>query len=334
MGMKTKFKWKSYEALTDADIKTKPEQVSEDILKAMDETDEAPQTLYLEMALSKDAAEYTADVAANLRSYWRTSDNLARAYQRNAARIDELSARHADLSRGKRKKLLPKVPANSVIDLEESQGDHFAKGMNVYKILIIAYVGSFWGVIIEMLWCLLTRGYIESRAGLVYGPFNLLYGAGAVAMTLALYRFRNRGRWLSFLGGFTVGSIVEYVCSWGQEMLFGSRSWDYSQMPFNLNGRICFLYSVFWGLLGIFWVKTIYPWMAELILKLPDKAGKIATWTLLVFFIFNAVVTVLAVWRWTQRLDGMEPANAFWAFMDVRFPNERMEHIFANMVFD
>ncbi len=105
-------------------------------------------------------------------------------------------------------------------------------------------------------------------------------------------------------------------------------------MPFNLNGRICFLYSVFWGLLGFFWVKTIYPWMAELILKLPDKAGKIATWALLVFFIFNAVVTVLAVWRWTQRLDGMEPANAFWAFMDVRFLNERMEHIFANMVFD
>ncbi len=45
MDMKTKFKWKSYEALTDADIKTKPEQVSEDILKAMDETDEALQTL-------------------------------------------------------------------------------------------------------------------------------------------------------------------------------------------------------------------------------------------------------------------------------------------------
>lgn len=333
MSSKTKFKWKPFEALTKADITTKPEQVSEDILKAMDETDEDLQTLYLEMAQSKDASEYSTDVSANLRSYWRTSDNLARAYQRNAARIDELAARYADLSKGKGKKLIPKTPANSVIDLEESRGDYFAKGMNVYKILIISYIGSFWGVIIEMFWCLLTRGYIESRAGLVYGPFNLLYGAGAVAMTLALYRFRNRGRWLSFLGGFTVGSIVEYVCSWGQEMLFGSRSWDYSQMPFNLNGRICFLYSVFWGLLGVFWVKTIYPWTAELILKLPEKVGKVATWTLLVFFVFNAVVTVLAVWRWTQRLDSMEPANAFWAFMDTRFPNERMEHIFPNMVF-
>ncbi len=45
MRMKTKLKWKPFEASTDADITTKPEQVSEDILKAMDETDEALQTL-------------------------------------------------------------------------------------------------------------------------------------------------------------------------------------------------------------------------------------------------------------------------------------------------
>lgn len=38
----------------------------------------------------------------------------------------------------------------------------------------------------------------------MYGPFNLLYGVGALTLTLALYRFRNRGRWLSFLGGMLV----------------------------------------------------------------------------------------------------------------------------------
>lgn len=29
------------------------------------------------------------------------------------------------------------------------------------------------------------NGYIESRAGLVYGPFNLLYGVGAVCLTIS-----------------------------------------------------------------------------------------------------------------------------------------------------
>ncbi len=333
MRCKIKFKLKPYKVLEDTDIVTKPEQSSKDILEAFDETDRRLKSLYVEMAESDNQAEYTEDVSVRLRSYWRTSDNLVRAYQRNAAIIDELSARYKDLPNGKQKKLIPRAPANSVIDLEESRSDFFAKGINIYKILIIGYVGSFLGVLIEMLWCLLTRGHIESRAGLVYGPFSLLYGVGAVAMTLALYAFRNRGRWLSFFGGFVVGSIVEYVCSWGQELLMGSRSWDYSDMPYNLNGRICLLYSIFWGILGVLWVKTIYPYMAKLIMKLPPKFGKTATWVLLAFFIFDSAVTVLALFRWTQRLDMIDPANAFLAFVDTRFPNERMEYIFPNMVF-
>ncbi len=158
--------------------------------------------------------------------------------------------------------------------------------MNIYKIPIISYIGSFGGVIIEMIWFLLTRGCVESCDGLIYGSFHLLYGAGAIAMTLALYSFRNRGRWLSFLGGFVVGSIVEYRCSWRQELLIGSKSWDYSHMPFNLNGRICLLYSIYWGVLGVLWVKTIYPFMAELIMKLPQGFGKIATWILFCIFYF------------------------------------------------
>lgn len=334
MEKKIKFKLKPYEEITPTDIVTEPEKNSEDILLSLRETNKALQGLYMDMAASEDPSEYTEDVHAKLRSYRRTSNNLAKAYQRNATIIDELSARHKDLSKGKKRKIIPKAPANSVIDLEESRSGHFAKGLNIYKVLMIGYIGCFVGVVIEMIWCLLTRGYIESRAGLVYGPFNLLYGAGAVVMTIALYRFRNKGRWISFLGGFIVGSVVEYVCSWGQEVLFGSRSWDYSHLPFNLNGRICLLYSIFWGFLGVLWVKTIYPWMAKLILKLPEKFGKALTWILLAFFIFNAIVTVFAVFRWSQRLDMIEPSNALWEFIDARFPNERMERIFANMVFE
>lgn len=334
MGKRKKFRLRPYEEITSADVVTEPEKNSEDILLSLRETNKTLQGLYMDMAASEDPSEYTEDVNAKLRSYRRTSNNLAKAYQRNATIIDELSARYKDLSKGKKRKIIPKTPANSVIDLEESRSGHFAKGLNIYKVLMIGYIGCFVGVVIEMLWCLLTRGYIESRAGLVYGPFNLLYGAGAIVMTLALYKFRNKGRWISFLGGFAVGSVVEYVCSWGQEVLFGSRSWDYSHMPFNLNGRICLLYSIFWGFLGVLWVKKIYPWMAKLILKLPEKFGKALTWILLAFFIFNAIVTVLAVFRWSQRLDMIEPSNALWEFIDERFPNERMERIFANMVFE
>lgn len=178
--------------------------------------------------------------------------------------------------------------------------------MNIYKILLVCFIGSFAGVVVELLWCLLTNGYLESRSGLVYGPFNLLYGVGAVALSLCLYKFRNRGSWISFIGGFFVGSIVEYVCSWGQELLFGSRSWDYSYMPFNINGRICLLYSVFWGILGVIWIKKIYPRMAKAILKIPNNIGKIVTWILVVFFVFNGFMSAVSMFRYVLGISPSE----------------------------
>ena len=211
--------------------------------------------------------------------------------------------------------------------------DHFARGMNWYKILLVCYIGSFAGVVIEILWCLVRNGYIESRSGLVYGPFNLLYGVGAVALTLALYQYRNRSTILSFAGGFLVGSVLEYVCSWGQEMLFGSTSWDYSNVPFNLNGRICLLYSFFWGVLGVLWIKSIYPRMAKWILKIPNRIGIVVTWVMLAFFVVNSAVSLVAVDRWSERVYGVEADGGLDRLMDRRFPDERMERIFANMEF-
>lgn len=301
------------------------------ILDIAQKTEEEMNEYYPRLLDKNHSDSETQEKSESLR---RSTINLTKALTQTAAVSDELNARWNDIKNQKKKRRWIKTaPSNAAIDLKESKSKHFARGLNIYKLLLICFIGSFLGVVIEMLWCLITNGYIESRSGLVYGPFNLLYGIGTVSLTLCLYKFRNRGSWLSFLGGMVVGSIVEYVCSWVQELIFGSRSWDYSHLPFNINGRICLLYSVFWGLLGVLWIKNIYPRMAKWILKIPNRLGKIATWILVVFFIFNAIVSCVSIYRWSQRLDGEEPTNAFWEFVDDRFPNERMEIIYPNMEF-
>jgi len=281
---------------------------------------------------TRDALEQ--EVEETVASLRRATVNMTKAAHQTFQLADELDSRYDDLERTEKKHILPPAPANSMIDHQEELSDHFAKGMGSYKLLWICFIGSFAGVVVELLWCLFRYGYLESRSGLVYGPFNLLYGVGAVALTLALYRFRNRSPWLSFAGGFLVGSVLEYLCSWGQEAILGSRSWDYSMMPFNLNGRICLLYSVFWGILGVLWIKDLYPRMAKWILKLPNKAGRIATWAFAVFFIINIVMSSVSVYRWSERVQGGEADSAFWEVIDERFPDERMERIFANMEFN
>lgn len=311
---------------------TSVEMVSGELLGTVEYTRKSLEELYTEMAEEDNPEAYREEVERKLASYKRANRNISRAYYRSVAMSDELSTRWGELG-GKRKKHFWRAPSNSTIDLYERRSDHFAKGMNLYKILLVLYIGSLIGVLFEMFWCLITNGYIESRAGLVLGPFNLLYGIGAVAMTLTLYRFRNHGKWLSFLGGLLAGSVVEYLCSFFQELLFGSVSWDYSHMPFNLNGRICLFYSVLWGVLGVLWVKSIYPRLAKLILRIPNRAGKIVTWALLAFFAVNLVLSALAVLRWSQRVQALPPSNWLMEWIDKLFPDGVMEKIYANMHF-
>lgn len=264
----------------------------------------------------------------------RASANLLQAHLWASEKSDELATRLREgLESSRRRGLFRRAPANSLIDLEEERADSFASGVNFYKIALVCIVGSFAGVVVEMLWCLFRNGYLESRSGLVYGPFNPVYGIGAVVMTLALYRYRNRSSSISFLGGALVGSVIEYLLSWGQEALFGSTSWDYSSMPFNLDGRICLLYSLFWGILGVFWIKSIYPRTAQVILKIPNRFGKILTWVLTILLVLDCAVSLMAVGRWSERVLGDPPASAVDVFFDQHFPDERMERIYANMEF-
>lgn len=209
----------------------------------------------------------------------------------------------------------------------------FAKGLNFYKLFWVFFIGCFLGVVVETIWVFLHTHHYQNRTGLVYGPFNLVYGFGAVLITLALYWLRtHRDLWI-FLGGAIVGSAYEYLCSWLQQMMFGTVSWEYDKMPFNLHGRINLLYAFFWGLLALIWLKEIYPRMERWIEKIPNRWGVGLTWVLVVFMIANTLISGAAVGRTTQRKMGLPPNNKVEEILDQRFTDERMAQIYPSMVY-
>lgn len=266
------------------------------------------------------------------------SENFARLSLKTREQSDELRTRVKEAEKvekrmSKKLRVLPVKPTNAEIDYEEKVTKHFAAGAAFFKLFWVFFIGCFGGVVIETIWCIITRGHYESRVGLIYGPFNLVYGFGALVLTYCLYRYRNRSAIYSFIGGFISGSVVEYLCSFFQEMAFGSTSWDYSSMPYNLNGRICLKYSIFWGILGVFWIKTLYPIMATWILKIPNKIGRPLTKILLLFMIFDSFMSGATVFRWYERTQNKPSTNIFTTYIDAHYPNERMEKIYANLKF-
>ncbi len=157
---------------------------------------------------------------------------------------------------------------------EKSESNKLLKGLTFYNLFWIFFIGSFVGVVVETAWCFIRFSHFESRQGLIYGPFNALYGFGALAITVGLYALRNRSDLFLFGGGFIIGSIFEYFCSYFQESVFGTLSWNYGNFPLSVNGRINLFYSVFWGLLALLWIKEIFPRLSKLIGKIPPKSKR------------------------------------------------------------
>jgi uncharacterized membrane protein len=214
---------------------------------------------------------------------------------------------------------------------ESKEDKPFAYGFCFTKLFYLFVIGSFIGTILETIWAFCVDGHFEMRVGMVYGPFIPVYGGGACFLTAALYKLYKLNDTLVFVISAFVGAGFEYFCSWLQEQMFGTVSWDYSDTPFNLDGRTNLMYALIWGFLGLVWVRYLYPWTAKLIEKIPKRAGAIITTFLIVFMAFNGFMSVTATARWTQRTDGVPASNSFEEYLDEKFDNEKMEFLFPGM---
>ncbi|MBR3869773.1 MAG: putative ABC transporter permease [Clostridia bacterium] len=199
-----------------------------------------------------------------------------------------------------------------------------------HKYVYIFFFCCVIGFTIETIWCFIKNGYIESRQSLVYGPFSVAYGMGGILLTFVLGKFKKSSNIKIFFIAFLAGTITEYICSLGQEIVFGSVAWDYSHLPLNINGRVCLLYSLFWGIIGIAWVKLILPFTDKLVSKIPIKLSKVLVTSFIIFFIFDVVISASAALRMNERAKNLPPSNIYEQFLDKEFTDERMKEIYAN----
>lgn len=178
-------------------------------------------------------------------------------------------------------------------------------GISIWRILAYFVVYSVAGFIIETIFGLLTKGVLESRKSFLYGPFCSIYGLGAVLMILPLQKYKKNNYTL-FFAGFFIGSIIEYMVSLVGELIFHIKWWDYSDQMFNINGRICVLFSLFWGLLAIYLMSDINPRIDKFIdfvkSKIPANYMKTVIIVSILFLSFDLGITVYALQMFSVRI--------------------------------
>ena len=198
-----------------------------------------------------------------------------------------------------------------------------------FKLFWVFVIGCFMGYIIEVVFNYVRTGNFETRQGLIYGPLAPVYGLGTLVFYLILPKFKKV--WQAFLVSSILGGITEYLCSYFQEKVFGTVSWDYSNQLLNFNGRTSIIYCLAWGLLGVIFIKLIYPYFEKIFDKVLYKIGtKIITAFAILFMIFNISISSLAAQREYERREHIKANSEIDYFLDEYYPDEVLDKVYRN----
>lgn len=207
----------------------------------------------------------------------------------------------------------------------------FAKGLCLDKLIWIFVISALVGDWIETIYVWAVSGVLMSRSSLIYGTFSIVWGLGGALATGLLYSLRKKNDRYIFIAGAIMGGVYEYSCSVFTEVVFGTTFWDYSHMPFNINGRINLLFCFFWGIAAIVWLKLLYPGASKMIEMITPVAGKVMTYIVILFMVLNMLVSGLAIGRYVQRKAGNESLSSIGIFLDHVYTDELIENIYPNM---
>ena len=97
------------------------------------------------------------------------------------------------------------------------------------------------------------------------------------------------------------------MISWLGEIVFHIKWWDYSNMPFDIKGRICLLYTIFWGILALVLMRLINPYIEKFIDKIPKKLFSVLTIGGTILLILDLLITAFGLQvfytRFTKKYD-------------------------------
>lgn len=150
--------------------------------------------------------------------------------------------------------------------------------------LIYAFIG----------WCVevglaLFNNHKFINRGFLIGPIVPIWGAGAILITLIL---KPTDTVFSLIvSSAFIGTFLEYVVNYAMEKIFKARWWDYSNLPFNINGRVCLSSSIFFGIGGLGVVKYFNPFFLNIIESFDKTLLCIIISILMVIFVIDFCIS-------------------------------------------
>lgn len=138
--------------------------------------------------------------------------------------------------------------------------------------LMIGVFGAIGGFVYETFFYRLAWGFFVKR-GTTFGPWIPIYGAGAICMTLSIWKWQKNPLAVFFISFFVCG-LLEFLVGFVLFHCFdGIRLWDYNSEPWNfgnIGGYICLRSLAIFGLFGFLLFYVVIP----VILKIKGRLKK------------------------------------------------------------
>jgi uncharacterized membrane protein len=174
------------------------------------------------------------------------------------------------------KRIKQKITSDKMM-VEKAQRRYSAATL-VFLFFLFSFVGWLWEVSLH-----LFEDRMFVNRGVLFGPWLPIYGAGGVLILVLLKHFFDKPGRLFFMI-MAVCGIVEYATGWFLETYFHTRWWDYRDYTLQIQGRVCLIGLLIFGIGGLALTYIIAP-------KIDDKLNNISGRTkellcILLVFIF------------------------------------------------
>lgn len=157
--------------------------------------------------------------------------------------------------------------------------------------ILLFFVFSLLGGILEISYSLIFRNKLVI-GGFMYGIVRPIYGFASIILYIIPRKYHKKII-QTFILSFLIGSIYEYLSSFLLEQLFHKRWWDYSNFFLNINGRICIINSIIWGILGILFYYILEPLIKKLYNKMNKRKLKNILLIGSIYYIIDTLISFL-----------------------------------------
>lgn len=201
--------------------------------------------------------------------------------------------------------------------------------MEISNIILCFFIYGFLGWCTEVAYAAFKEHKFVNR-GFLNSAICPIYGFGVVIVVQLLDPYAHQIV-LLYLLSVVLTTVLEWLTGFALDKLFHHKWWDYSDVPFNLNGYVCVPFSAIWGLACVFVVKIVHPLILKLVLLAPKwlVLGENIVFTIAIFI--DLYVTVSTILKLNRRLEKMEEVAAEFHRISDQIGNDIYKNVMEGM---